>query len=112
MTEEQARRGGYSTISRCTLMNTVSRTAMIGDTRGMIKIVADSDDEHILGVHIGSPLATEIIQQGYYAVKNRLNLQDLIDSYYVFPAVSEIISLCARAFRRVDKSDCLTRITE
>ncbi len=112
LTEEQARHGGHATISRCTLMNTVSRTAMIGDTRGMIKIVADSDDEHILGVHICSPLATEIIQLGYCAIKNRLNLQDLIDSYYVFPAVSEIISLCARAFRRKEKSDCLTRITE
>jgi len=64
---------------------------MIGDTRGVVKIVADSDDERILGIHICSPLATEIIHQGYYAVKNRLNLQDLIDSYDVFPAVSEII---------------------
>lgn len=112
MTEEQARLSGHSTVSRCTLMNTVSRTAMIGDTRGVVKIVADSDDERILGVHICSPLATEIIQQGYCAVKNRLNLQDLIDSYYVFPAVSEVISICARKFRRDDKSDCLTRITE
>lgn len=112
MTEDQARRGGHSTITRCTLMNTVSRTAMIGDTRGVVKIVADSDDERILGIHICSPLATEIIQQGYCAVKNRLNLQDLIDSYYVFPAVSEIISLCARKFRRDDKSDCLSMITE
>jgi len=112
MTEDQAHRGGHSTISRCILMDTVSRTAMIGDTRGMVKIIADSDDEHILGIHICSPLATEIIQQGYCAVKNRLNIQDLIDSYYVFPAVSEIISLCARKFRRDDKNDCLTRITE
>ena len=80
--------------------------------RGVVKIVADSDDERILGIYIRSPLATEIIQQGYYAVKNRMNLQDLIDSYYVFPAVSEIISLCARKFRRDDKSDCLTMITE
>ncbi len=112
MTEDQARRGGHSTITRCTLMNTVSKTAMIGDTRGVVKIVADSDDERILGIHICSPLATEIIQQGYCAVKNRLKLQDLIDSYYVFPAVSEIISICARKFRRNDKSDCLTRITE
>jgi mercuric reductase len=110
ITEEQARRAGHSTICRCTLMNTISRTAMIGDTRGMVKIVADSDDEHILGIHICSPMATEIIQQGYFAVKNRLNIQDLIETYYVFPALSEVLSVCARSFRRDDKGDCLTGI--
>jgi mercuric reductase len=106
MTEEQARRAGHSTVCRCTLLNAVSRTAMIGDTRGMVKIVADQTDERILGVHICSPLATEIIQQGYFAVKYHLNIQDLIDTYYVFPALSEIISICARSFRRDDKRDC------
>ncbi len=105
ITEEQARRAGHPTICRCTLMSTISRTAMIGDTRGMIKIVADSDDERILGIHICSPLATEIIQQGYFAVKNRLNIQDLIETYYVFPALSEVLSVCARSFRRDDKGD-------
>ncbi|MFA5348542.1 MAG: FAD-dependent oxidoreductase, partial [Methanoregula sp.] len=112
MTEEQASRGGHSAICRCTLMNTISRTAMIGDTRGIVKIVADKDDERILGVHICSPLATEIIQQGYFAVKNQLNIQDLIDTYYVFPVLSEVLSICARSFRRDDKGDCLTRIAK
>jgi pyruvate/2-oxoglutarate dehydrogenase complex dihydrolipoamide dehydrogenase (E3) component len=90
-------------------MNTISRTAMIGDTRGMVKIVADQTDERILGVHICSPIATEIIQQGYFTVKYHLNVQDLIDTYYVFPALSEIISICARAFRRDDKRDCVNK---
>ena len=110
-TEEQARRAGHPTICRCTLMNTISRTAMIGDTRGVIKIVADSNDERILGIHICSPLATEIIQQGCYAVKNRLNIQDLIETYYVFPALSEVLSVCARSFRRDDKSNCFNNIS-
>ncbi|MGA2912089.1 MAG: mercury(II) reductase [Methanoregula sp.] len=106
MTEEQAHRAGHPTICRCIFMNTMSRTEMIGDTRGIVKIVADKDDERILGVHICSSIATEIIQQGYFAVKNRLNIQDLIDTYYVFPALSEVISVCARAFRQDDKGAC------
>ena len=107
MTEDQARRAGYTVISRCIPMNTQSRTAMIGDTRGMVKIVADYDDERILGVHICSHLATELIQQGYFAVKNRLKIQDLIETYYVFPTLSESISVCARSFRREDKGSCM-----
>jgi len=107
MTEEQARHTGHSVICRCTLMNSQSRTEMIGDTRGVVKIVADKDDERILGVHICSPIATEIIHQGYFAVRNRLNIQDLIDTYYVFPTLSEVISVCARSFRREDKGSCV-----
>jgi mercuric reductase len=111
MTEEQARRAGHSVICRCTFMNSQSRSEMIGDTRGVVKIVADNEDGRILGVHMCSPLATEIIQQGYFAVKNRLNIQDLIDTYYVFPTLSEVISVCARSFRREDKGNC-SRVTK
>ncbi len=107
MTEDQASRAGYTVISRCSPMNTQSRTAMIGDGRGMVKIVADKTDERILGVHICSYLATELIQLGYFAVKNRLKVQDLIESYYVFPTLSESITVCARSFRREDKGSCL-----
>ncbi len=80
---------------------------MIGDSRGMVKIVADNADERILGIHICSHLATELIQQGYFAVKNRLKVQDLIETYYVFPTLSESISVCARSFRREDKGSCV-----
>ncbi len=111
MTEEQARHAGHSVICRCTPMNSQSRTVMIGDTRGLVKIVADNVDGRILGVHICSPVATEIIQQGHFAVKNRLNIQDLIDTYYVFPTVSEVISVCARSFRREDHGSC-TQLTK
>jgi pyruvate/2-oxoglutarate dehydrogenase complex dihydrolipoamide dehydrogenase (E3) component len=76
---------------------------MIGDSRGLVKIVADRNDERILGIHICSPLATEIIQPGYFAVKNHLNIQDLIETYYIFPTLAESISVCARSFRREDK---------
>ncbi len=106
MTEEQAQRAGHQVICRCTLMSTQSRTAMIGDGRGAIKIVADQNDERILGVHICAPFATEIIEQGYLAVKNRLNVQDLIETFYVFPTLSEVISVCARSFRREAKGSC------
>jgi mercuric reductase len=106
MTEEQALRAGHQVICRCALLNIQSRTAMIGDTRGVIKIVADQNDERILGVHICSPVATEIIEQGYFAVKNCLNVQDLIETFYVFPTLSEVISVCARSFRREAKGSC------
>jgi mercuric reductase len=112
MTEEQARRAGHAPVSRCSLLSTMSRTAMIGDSRGMVKIVVDSDGERILGIHLCSPLATEIIQQGYFVIKNRMNIQDLIESYYVFPGISEVLSVCARSFKRDTQSDCLTTPAE
>ncbi len=106
MTEAQARKAGISVSSRKVRMDVLAKPSIIGDTRGIVKIVADTAGDRLLGVHVCSPLATEIIQQGVLAIRHRLGIQDLMDEIHTFPSVSEIISVCAREFRKNPESDC------
>ena len=77
----------------------MARSFMMGDPRGMAKIVVNKPDRRVLGVHICAPLATEIIQASVLAVTRLLTVHDLADMYHVFPTTGEAVSVCARQFR-------------
>jgi mercuric reductase len=101
MTESQARAAGLDPETRTIRMDTMARSFMTGDTRGMVKIVASKSDDRVLGVHVCSPLATEILQASVLAVSRHLPVQDLADMYHLFPTTGEAISVCARQFRNI-----------
>lgn len=83
-----------------------AKAAIMGDARGMVKIVAEKGSLRILGVHICSPFSAEILQAGVLAVHHLLIVQDLIDATYIFPTLAEVLWVCARAFRREDVGNC------
>jgi mercuric reductase len=100
LTEAQARTAGLDPITQTLRMDSMVRSFMTGDTRGMVKIVVSKSDEHVLGVHLCAPLATEIIEASVLAVTQLLSVHDLADMYHVFPTAGEAISICARQFRK------------
>jgi len=106
MTEARARAAGIQTVSRCIRMDTLVKSAIAGDTRGMVKIVAEAGTERICGVHIIAPLAADMIQEGVLAVKHGLSVQDIISTFHVFPTMTEAIWVCARAFRHPSSGPC------
>jgi len=99
LTEAQARAAGIAVKCRSVSLEGSSRAMMTGDTRGLVKIVAGEPGGRVLGVHICAPLAAEIIGQGVLAVKHGLTVQDLVDTFPVFPTIAGAIQDCARAFR-------------
>jgi mercuric reductase len=78
----------------------VARAVAVGDTRGLVKIVAEPGTGKIVGVHIVSPVASEMVHEGVLAVKFGLTVDDLIDTVHVFPTYTEAIKIAAQAFRR------------
>jgi mercuric reductase len=106
LTEKRARLTGVQVVTRCTRMDVLARGQMTGDGRGMVKMVAEAGSLRILGVHICSPFASEILQPGVLAIHHRLTVQDLIDARYIFPTLTEILWVCARVFRRDDVGTC------
>jgi len=102
MTEEKAIQAGLLVETRCISMDQLAKTAIAGDTRGTVKIIAERGTGRILGVHICAPLATEMIPAGVLAVKNRLSVTDFADTLFVFPTETEALLRCARAFRGRD----------
>ncbi|MGC8648031.1 MAG: mercury(II) reductase [Candidatus Micrarchaeia archaeon] len=87
----------------------VAKSSIIGDKRGLAKIVIDYKTRKILGVHILAPHAAELIHEGVLAVKLGLSIDDIIDTVHVFPTLSEGIKLSAMAFYQdVSKLSCCT----
>jgi mercuric reductase len=106
LTVERARQEGVEVVTRCTRMDVLARAEMTGDARGMVRIVAEAGSLRILGVHICSPSAAEMLQAGVLAVRHRMTVQDLVNAPYIFPTLTEILWVCARAFGREGAGNC------
>jgi mercuric reductase len=99
LTEAQARAEGIGVKARSVSLEGLARAMIGGDTRGIVKMVADDKGGKLLGVHLCAPLAAEMIMEGVLAVKLGLTPDDLVDTFHVFPTMAGAIQDCARAFR-------------
>jgi mercuric reductase len=87
----------------------VPKAHIIGDTRGLVKLVADAENKQVVGLHILSPHAADLIHERVLAVKFGLTIDDIIDTVHVFPTLSEAIKLAAQSFYKdVGKLSCCT----
>ena len=81
-------------------MENLPRGQLSRDTRGLVKMVMDPHDLRVVGTHIVSTVASEMIHEAVLAVKFRLTVDDLISTTHVFPTMSEGIKRAAQSFRR------------
>ena len=90
-------------------MSSVAKAGIVGDTRGLVKLVTEDKTNRVLGVHILSPIAADMIHEGALIVKFKLTVDDIIDTVHIFPTMSEAIKLAAQSFYRdIDKMSCCT----
>ena len=47
-----------------------------------------------------------MIQEGVVAVKHGLTVQDIAETFHVFPTMTEILWVCARSFGHVHGNEC------
>ncbi len=99
-TDEEYRKKTGVCACRTIPMELVPKAQVIKDTRGIIKMVVNPGTEQIVGVHIVSPLAAEMIHEATLVVKFKLRLDDITDTTHVFPTMSEAIKKVAHAFKR------------
>ncbi len=62
----------------------------LGETDGMVKVLADSDDV-IIGVHIIGPHASDLIMEGTMMVESRLKVTDISQTIHPHPTLSEAV---------------------
>lgn len=89
-------------------MRDVPKALTVNDTKGLIKMVVDLKRKNrIVGVHILSSIAADIIHEATMAIKYKLTIDDIIDTVHVFPTMSEAIKLVATSFKQdVSKLSC------
>jgi len=107
LTEEEEMRRFNACSCRTIRMDAVPKAITVNEGRGLFKMVVHPRSSKILGVHIVSPHAADLIHAATFAVKFGLTVDDLVDTLFVFPTLSEGIKRVAQAFTRdVSKMSC------
>ena len=67
---------------------------IVGETEGLVKVVAEADDEgkagRILGVHMAGPWVTEQLGQAYLAVNLEATVDEVATHIQAHPTLSEL----------------------
>ena len=78
----------------------IPKAQAVGDSYGVIQLVAHPETSVLLGAHMVAPMAADLIHEATLAVKFGLTVDDLIDTVHVFPTHSEGIKMAAQAYVR------------
>jgi len=99
-TEQQLKAAGRAYKSGTFPFMANGRARALGDTTGMVKILADAASDEILGVHIVGPMASELIAEAVVAMEFRASSEDIARICHAHPSLSEATKEAALA---VDK---------
>jgi len=88
--EQAAEAGREIAVSKFPFSANGKAIAM-GETDGLVKIVADKETGEVLGVHIMGPHASDLIHEGAVAVANRMKAEDLARIVFAHPTLSETV---------------------
>ncbi|MGP8068803.1 MAG: mercury(II) reductase [Candidatus Bathyarchaeia archaeon] len=99
-TEEEFVKETGSCSCRVVELGDVAKAAMLGEKEGLLKLVIDPRNGKVVGLHVLSPLATEFIIEGVYAIKNGATFRDIINTTHIFPTLAEGVKLAAQSFTR------------
>src|SRR5699024_546605 len=80
LTEEQAKEIGYDVKTSVLPLDAVPRAIVNRETTGVFKLVADAETLKVLGVHIVSENAGDVIYAASLAVKFGLTIEDLTET--------------------------------
>jgi dihydrolipoamide dehydrogenase len=93
MTEAQAKAAGLDVVTKKDPFGGNSRAQIIGDTEGLVKIVAekrpDGSAGRVLGVHMVGPWVTEQLSGGYLAVNWEAYPDEVAQFIQPHPSLSE-----------------------
>jgi dihydrolipoamide dehydrogenase len=93
LTEAVARERGYDVVVKKDPFAGNSRARIIGDTDGVVKVIAerraDGSAGQLLGVHMAGPWVTEQLGAGYYAVNWEATVEEAAALIQPHPSLSE-----------------------
>ena len=93
LTEASAKEKGYEVVVKKDPFGGNSRAQIIGDTDGVVKIIAEKRSDgsagQILGVHMAGPWVTEQLGAGYFAVNWEATAEEAAALIQPHPSLSE-----------------------
>ncbi|HEN3189658.1 TPA: mercury(II) reductase [Streptococcus agalactiae] len=107
LTEEQAKEKGYDVKTSVLPLGAVPRAIVNRETTGVFKLVADAETLKVLGVHIVSENAGDVIYAASLAVKFGLTIEDLTETLAPYLTMAEGLKLVALTFDKdISKLSC------
>lgn len=108
LTEEEARKENNNIkVSKFPFMANGKALGM-GETEGMVKIIADADTSELLGFHILGVHASDLIAEGTLAMSMEATAFEIINTIHAHPTLAEAIAEAAEGI--VGKPIHLTRV--
>lgn len=91
LTEEEAVARGYEVRIGRFPFAASGMAAILGEQRGLVKIISDQKYGQILGVHIIGPQATSLIPEAALAMKLEVTPQEIVATMHAHPTLSEAL---------------------
>ncbi len=89
LTEEEARKENINIkISKFPFIANSKALAM-GETDGLVKIIAHGDSSRLLGIHILGAHASDLIAEGTLALSLGVNAKEFVDTIHAHPTLAE-----------------------
>ena len=99
-TEQQLKAAGRAYKAGTFPFMANGRARALGETTGLVKMLADAKTDEILGVHIVGPYASELIAEAVVAMEFKASSEDIARICHAHPSLSEATKEAALA---VDK---------
>jgi pyruvate/2-oxoglutarate dehydrogenase complex dihydrolipoamide dehydrogenase (E3) component len=91
MSEAQARAAGIDVLIGSADVGNTARGYIHGEPGGLVKLVADSKRQVLVGATLVSPRAGEMISELALAIRAQVSLELLKDLVHPFPTFSRIL---------------------
>jgi dihydrolipoyl dehydrogenase len=89
LTEAAAREAGHDVAVGRFPFSALGRAQTFGGVEGLVKVVAERDDGHVLGVHVIGPGASDLIPEGVLAMQLEATLSDIAATIHAHPTLGE-----------------------
>jgi mercuric reductase len=107
LTETQARQAGHEVKTGVLPLSAVPRALVNGDTRGVVKLVADATTDRLLGASVVADGAGEVIQSAVWAIRAGISTAEMAATFHPYLTMAEGLKLAVQTFtRNVDRLSC------
>ncbi len=107
LTEARARELGHNVQVSLFELEQLARARVSHDSRGLVKIVAETASGKLLGVHAVAPFAGELMGEAALALRFGLTARDLAGTLHPYLTWGESLKLAAQGFEMdVSKLSC------
>jgi mercuric reductase len=98
--EEKAAKAGFDCLVNVMPVSAIPKAHVVGQTEGVIKMIADRVSGRLLGVHLVCHRGADMINEAALALRMKATVDDLAATMHVYPSIGEGLRLCAQGFSR------------